>query len=119
MKKIISLLLTFIMVFACMAPVCTAMAAEATDATPIIYVRGNGQKIYNADGEEVICDIGDFKLDGEGEDMKGKIVESCVNILLPFFAEGFIKAQKKAFTFLHLMQEGKMTVRHAGMWQSL
>lgn len=90
MKKIISILLTFIMVFACMAPVCTAMAAEATDATPIIYVRGNGQKIYNADGEEVICDIGDLKLDGEGEDMKNKIVESCVNILLPFFAEGLL-----------------------------
>lgn len=90
MKKTVSLLLSFLMVFACMAPACTATAVFAGGGTPIVYVRGNGQEIYNADGEEVVCDIGDLSLDAEGDEMKGKIVESAVNILLPFFAEGLL-----------------------------
>lgn len=87
MKKLISVLLTALMLFSITAPVVNAAAAEA-QATPIVYLRGNGEKLYNADGEEVIADIGDLTLEGDGEDTKNKVVEAVVNILLPFFIEG-------------------------------
>ncbi len=86
MKKFLSVFLSLIMLFTVTVP---ALAADTADeAVPIIYLRGNGQKIYNADGEEVVCDIGDLKLDTEGEDATAKIVESAVNILIPFLTEG-------------------------------
>lgn len=86
MKKFISVVLSFVMIFTVTVP---AFAADTADeAVTIIYLRGNGQKIYNAEGEEVVCDIGDLKFDTEGEDGTGKIVESIVNILLPFLIEG-------------------------------
>ncbi len=89
MKKVISVLVSLVMIFAVMSPVCSVVAATE-EAIPIIYIRGNGQEIYNADGQEVICDIGDLKLDGDGEDTEGKIIEAAVNILLPFLAEGLL-----------------------------
>ncbi len=86
MKKFISVLISFVMIFNVAVP---AFATDTADeAVPIIYLRGNGQKIYNADGEEVVCDIGDLKLDTEGEDGESKIIEATVNILLPFLLEG-------------------------------
>ena len=86
MKKIISLLLTLIMLMTVASPV-VSVAASENEVTPIVYVRGNGEPIFNAEGEEIVADIGDMSFD-EGEDMKNKIVESCVNILLPFFMQG-------------------------------
>ena len=53
MKKLISLLLSIILIFALTAPI--ASVAVAAEATPIVYIRGNGEAIYNADGEEVIA----------------------------------------------------------------
>lgn len=89
MKKFISVFLTAMMLFTAFYPVVSASAAEA-QATPIVYLRGNGEKIYNADGEEVAADIGDITVSDNGEDSKNKIVEAAVNILLPFLGEGLL-----------------------------
>ena len=82
MKKVISFMLCLIMLFTVAIPAFSAAAAD--EVTPIIYIRGNGQEIYNADGEKVICDIGDLKLDAEGEESRNKIIEAATNISLSF-----------------------------------
>lgn len=87
MKKILSVILVLMMLFMTVSPI-VSVAADASQATPIVYLRGNSEKIFNADGEEVIADIGDLTLDGNSS--KDKIVEACVNIALPFLTEGLI-----------------------------
>lgn len=94
MKKYLSLLLSLIIIFSVCAPVSSAFAADETNTEiPIIYIRGNGQSIVNAEGKEVVCDVADFTLGSDSEDeeeTKNKVVEAAVNILLPFFAEGLL-----------------------------
>lgn len=84
MKKIISLILVFAMLMSF-----SAVAFAADERTPIIYIRGNGETIYNPDGTVVPAKLEDFSLEGDGID-KDVIVETCVNILLPFVTEGMI-----------------------------
>ena len=95
MKKLLSLLISVIMVLGVIAPVSATVANAADEIVPIIYVRGNGQEIVDADGNEVICDIGDIgkidlDIDSEDEDSKNKIVEAAANIILPFLTEGLL-----------------------------
>lgn len=90
MKKLLSLLISVIMVLTVFVPACSAFAAGTDEIIPIIYVRGNGQKICNADGEEVICDIGDLSLSGDDSEMKDKIVEAAANIIIPFLTQGLL-----------------------------
>lgn len=91
MKKIIALLLSVSLIFAFMAP---AMAA-GEERLPIIYIRGNGEPLYDADGNLLVTGLDNVSLgdegDGEGEDSaKDKIVEAVVNILKPFILEGML-----------------------------
>lgn len=91
MKKIISLSLILIMLLTAATPV-FSLAASQEQVTPIVYIRGNGEPIYNAQGEEVVADIGKISLGGDEDEekTKDKIVEAVVNILLPFLTEGLI-----------------------------
>ncbi|MBR3552123.1 MAG: hypothetical protein IKN72_01910 [Clostridia bacterium] len=86
MKKLTSLLLAFALLLTLAVP---AFAEEppADEPTPIIYLRGNGEPIYDAEGNEVFADVGDLKL---GDTGKEKIVEAAVNILRPFLFEGLL-----------------------------
>lgn len=89
MKKVISLLLVTVMLFAVMAP----MASAADIRTPIVYIRGNGDGIYYPDGTLCVAQFEDLQLggDGEGEGLgKDAIVEAAVNILKPFVLEGML-----------------------------
>lgn len=87
MKKIISLLLVTVMLFAVMAP----MASATNERTPIVYIRGNGDGIYYPDGTLCVAQFEDLDLGGDGEGMdKDTIVDSVVNILKPFVLEGMI-----------------------------
>ena len=90
MKKLISLLLVTVMLFAVMAPMATAVYEK----TPVVYVRGNGDGIYYEDGtlcvaqfEDLFADTGKEEDDGIDKDT---IVETVVNILKPFVMEGMI-----------------------------
>ncbi len=88
MKKIISLALVLIMIFAVMAPMASAGNYEQL---PIIYIRGNGEDICYPDGTKVVARLEDLSLDGEdGGFSKDVIVETAVNILKPFVLEGMI-----------------------------
>ena len=100
MKKLLSVILVVTMLFAVMAP--AAMAAEEkvfeSGMTPIIYIRGNGEQIYEADGvTPIVATFEDLGLEGggkEGEEGLGidkdVIVETAVNILKPFILEGML-----------------------------
>ena len=85
MKKCISLILIFALLLALTVPAFSE-EAPADEVTPIVYLRGNGEPIYDAEGNEVTADVGDLKLDASRE----QIVEAAVNILRPFLGEGLL-----------------------------
>ena len=87
MKKIISILLVAIMLFAVMAP----MASAANERTPVVYIRGNGDGLYYPDGTLLVTQLDEVSLSGEdGKVDKDVIVETTVNILKPFVLEGML-----------------------------
>ena len=95
MKKLLSVILVITMLFAVMAP--CAAAAETdwgkpmSGKTPIIYIRGNGEPIYYPDGSRVAATLAGLNLGGEDDGIdKDVIVETAVNILIPFITEGMI-----------------------------
>ena len=96
MKKIISLTLVFMMLFAVMAPAASAYNTEPTVTceAPTIYIGGDSDRIYyNNDKESFkIDDIlaflgGDDEMEEE-EDDNSAIYEATFNILMPFILEG-------------------------------
>ena len=98
MKKLLSVFLVTLMLFAVMAPAASAVetATFQSGKTPIIYIRGNGEQIYEADGvTPITATFEDFGLEGDASDAetgldKDTIVETAVNILKPFILEGMI-----------------------------
>lgn len=91
MKKIISLILTFVMAFAIAMPA-FALEGETAESTPIIYLRGNGEGIYyeNGAGEKALIDLPDVLGDSSIYDTEG-MVKEIVNILIPFVTRGLAK----------------------------
>ncbi len=91
MKKMISVLLCLTLIFAVMAPVAFASQDERL---PTVYIRGNGEKLYNADGTRLATDFSGLSFGGDDEgdedDSTDKIVEAVVNILKPFVLEGML-----------------------------
>ena len=88
MKKAISLFLSLLLIFAVMTPV-----ASAVDETnlPIIYIRGNGETIYDGDGKPLGLGISDlFSNVTNGDFDKETVVETCANIMLPMLTEGLL-----------------------------
>ncbi len=92
MKRLISVLFTAIFIVLSMVPCLSAVAAdEVYENIPIVFIRGNGETLYDADGNVISSNFLDA-FGGEGDDELGKekIVETAVNILLPFLAEGLL-----------------------------
>ena len=88
MKKIISIILSLVMIITIFVPV--AFAAEETyEATPIIFLRGNGEAIHyeNGAGEQAKIDIGEVLGDESIYDVEG-MKKEVVNILIPFITKG-------------------------------
>lgn len=87
MKKIISLLLSLIMLFTVAMPV--AYAAETVnEITPIIFLRGNGEDIrYENGAGELVLDEIDQVL-GSVEFEKEGFMKELTNILVPFITKG-------------------------------
>ena len=61
-------------------------------ATPIIYLRGNGEAIHyeNGAGEQARIDIGEVLGDESIYDVEG-MKKEIVNILIPFLTRGLLK----------------------------
>ncbi len=88
MKKIISVLLITIMLFAVMAPCASAVSSRGD--IPVIYIRGNGEAIYGPDGNKVPATVDAIQLGGEDGLDKDALVDALVNITLPLVTEGLI-----------------------------
>ena len=91
MKKIISLILTLVMLLTLAVP---AICADdtASEATPIIYLRGNGEPIHydNGAGEIAKIDLPEVLGDESIYDVEG-MKKEIVNILIPFVSQGLPK----------------------------
>ncbi len=88
MKKAISLFLSLLLFFAVMTPVASAVD-EAN--LPIIYIRGNGETIYDGDGKPLGLGISDlFSNVTNGDFDMETVVETCANIMLPMLTEGLL-----------------------------
>ena len=91
MKKLVSVVLAAIMLLTIMAPAVSAADTYVEERLPIIYIRGNGEKLYDADGNPVAAEINDISLGGDDSGIdKDVIVETVVNILKPFVLEGML-----------------------------
>lgn len=78
MKRIISVFLVLIMVFALFVPV-SAVSIETRSKYPMVYFRGNSETIYDEDGNAVY----DFDVDGE-------TIKQMAKKVLPYFAKGYL-----------------------------
>lgn len=87
MKKLISVLLVAMMLFAVTAP--AASAVNDYEYLPTVYIRGNGELLYYPDGTVLVADFESFPL-GESGLEKDAIVDAVVNILKPFVLEGML-----------------------------
>ena len=91
--KIISVVLAVVMLFSFTVPAFAADRVE-NEQTPIIYIRGNGEPLYNAQGERIAAEIEDISLGGDDEeddDSMKTIIETATNILVPFVKEGLFQ----------------------------
>lgn len=87
MKKIISIILTLVLIFALATP------AFATDfvyssKVPTIVMYGDGEAIYNTDGEKIFHFQEMLNMLNDTED--GALSEATMNILKPFLIEGVL-----------------------------
>lgn len=91
-KKIISALLSMIMLLSLFTP------AYATDASkkqirrniPVVRISGDGEALYDKDGNKVLH-YRDLLGNSEGTDSdKSNIYKSIANVLLPFLVEGLL-----------------------------
>ncbi len=90
MKKTVSIFLTVFMLFELLVPSMGAVAAgeEKHEKNPIIFIAGSSVDICNADGKVISTGFEVLTDDDEGDMTKEKIIESAVNIILPFVIEG-------------------------------
>lgn len=90
MKKIVSLLLTFLLLFASMIPAFAGVDSSASRSQiPVIRISGDGEALYNAQGERIMHFRGFLEDNGE-EDDNSALYESIGNVLMPFLKEGIL-----------------------------
>ena len=96
MKKIISLVLTAIMLFSLAMPATAASnfnAVSSKSQIPVIRILGDAEPIYDAEGNKVFHLRTAFTGGGSDEsedDGDNEILESVANILLPFLIDGLL-----------------------------
>ncbi|MGN1195335.1 MAG: hypothetical protein ACI4SB_07610, partial [Acutalibacteraceae bacterium] len=87
MKKFISVLLAVIMTVALFVPAVSASAnSYNTIDIPIVRIFGDGEPLYNADGE-VIFYFSEMLNMGSGIE-KNELYSSVINVVMPFLVEG-------------------------------
>ena len=89
MKKVLSLLLVFSILFALAAPASAATYDVSSSPIPIITIYGDGEPIYDAKKEKKLFQFSEMlnMLDGSEE---GALGEAAINILMPFLLEGIV-----------------------------
>ncbi len=91
MKKTIALLLTMLMLLGAAAVPAFAANAEKHEKCPVIFIAGSSVDICDAEGNIISTGFDVLTDDDEGDMTKEDIIESVVNIMLPFVIEGLPK----------------------------
>ena len=65
MKKVLSTVLAFVMVFPLMIPITATANDGAYEKLPMIYIRGNGWHLFDENGKEVKTGFDVFGADDE------------------------------------------------------
>ena len=90
MKKIISVVLTFILVFTLSVPAFAGIDRNETRSQiPVIRISGDGQPLYNESGERVMYFRGLLE-GGKEEEDNSSLYDSLANVLLPFIIDGVL-----------------------------
>ncbi len=92
MKRIISVFLVVIMLFTFAAPACATEYVEYKSwgsQIPVVSLFGDGEPIYNTDGEKIFHFSEMLNMLGSSVD--GDLGDSLMNVLLPFLTEGIIE----------------------------
>ncbi len=90
MKKLIAVMLSVLMIFGVFAVPASAAGEEKHEKCPVIFIAGTSISICDEDGNVIPTGFEVLTEDGNGEDTytKEQIIETVINILLPFVAEG-------------------------------
>ncbi len=88
MKKIISLLLSAIMIFSVALPASAAYPIWQDSVIPIVRICGDGQALVDGSGNQIL----NFKklLLENGDDGESTLLESVVNVVIPFLVDGLL-----------------------------
>ncbi len=90
MKKLVAVIITVLLVFSMAMPAFAGINANTTRSQiPVIRISGDGEALYNAEGERIMHFRGllEGKEDSDG-DSADAIYESIANVLLPFLVDG-------------------------------
>lgn len=90
MKKTLAILLAMLMLLGA-AAVPAFAATEKHEKCPIIFIAGSSVDICDAEGNVISTGFDVLTDDDEGDMTKEDIMESAINILLPFVIEGLPK----------------------------
>lgn len=89
MKKILSVLLTLLLLSASVLPACAWTDPSATRSQiPVIRISGDGEALYNSRGERIMHFRG--FLEDNGDDDNSALYEAIGNVLMPFLREGIL-----------------------------
>ncbi|MBQ7296411.1 MAG: hypothetical protein IJW86_09515 [Clostridia bacterium] len=93
MKKLISLLLALIMVFALAAPAFAIAPLNPDYEVPTILLRGDGTDIYDATGEKIVWPVSL----GDEEGDKDILIDSIIDVIFPHLVTGLLTGNYEGY----------------------
>ena len=91
MKKLIALVLTFVLMLSVCIPAFAAEDATTRSSVPTILIAGDGDPIYDANNKRLFrpSEIMDYLSNKDsGDDDNSETLKSVANVLMPFLVEG-------------------------------
>ncbi len=88
MKKFTALFLSLLMICSIFVLPASALYEEKHEKTPIIFIAGSSVDICDAEGNEISTGFDVLTDDNEGDMSKEKIIETTINIIMPFILAG-------------------------------
>ena len=89
MKKLVSVFLALIMMLTVLTPICSVSASAASYKLldiPVVRIFGDGEPLYNKDGEKIFHFSEMASIGGSIE--KNELYSSVINVVMPFLIEG-------------------------------
>lgn len=89
MKKLVSVFLALIMMLTVLTPICSVSASAASYKLldiPVVRIFGDGEPLYNKDGEKIFHFSEMASIGGSIE--KSELYSSVINVVMPFLIEG-------------------------------